>query len=286
MMKLQLLGATLLASACAAAAANGVAPVHFSGKIVSAANARPQKLAVFADCQDGRARIQGSTDGGAYRIDLPPGITCVMMLGEQTWDSDPQVVFDARTALPLPMRVYPRQVPEPALARELFEMGEQDSAMRHAVAAAPGDATLQQRLARDDGARSRRLAQIIADKGWPTHSMVGAPAARGAWLVAQHAPAQDLKRWLALMQDAARRHEMNLPNLATSVDRVLVNDGKPQRYGTQFHARADGTIVLRPIEDAAHVDARRYGMGLSSLAQNLAVMAPAPQREAARPAAN
>eukprot|EP01133_Synstelium_polycarpum_P020138 gene20138-24152_t len=50
--------------------------------------------------------------------------------------------------------------------------------------------------------------------------------------------------------------------------------------------RPAATIVPRPIEDAAHVDARRYGMGLSSLAQNLAVMAPAPQREAARPAAN
>lgn len=269
-----LLSTSLLAFCCAVAAAGSAVPVHFAGKIISRAAVAPDKLAVFADCQDGRARILGQAEGAAYRIDLPQGITCVLMLGEQEWDSDPQVVFDAGTARPLPMLVYPRQVREPELARELFEMGQQDSAIRHAVAQAPQQASLTLRLQAEDGARARRLAQIIAGKGWPTHTMVGAQAARGAWLVAQHAPAQDLKRWLVLMQAAADRHEMNLPNLATSIDRVLVNDGQEQLYGTQFHAGPDGARVPRPTAAIAQIDARRYSMGMSSYAQYLAVMAP------------
>lgn len=271
-----LLCATLLALAGSAGAADDVAAVQFSGMIVSSTAAMPIKLAVFADCEDGRERILGTIDGNRYRIALPPGRVCNIIVGEQQWDGDPQTVFDAGTATALTMLVYPRQVAEPELARELYDMGQQDSAIRHALAQAPHEAGLLQRLAVEDGARSKRLAQIIGEKGWPTHSMVGAQATRGAWLVAQHAPPEQLKRWLPLMQDAAGRHEINLPNLATSIDRVLVNDRHKQRYGSQFQARPDGVMQAEPIEDIARLDARRYSMGMSSFGQYLAVMQAAP----------
>lgn len=267
-----LLCTTFLTFAGSTGAADNVATVQFSGPLFSSAAVMPTKLAVFADCDDGRERIVGSIDGGRYRIALPPGQVCNIIVGEHDWDCDPQTVFDAGSATALTMLVYPRQVAEPELARELLEMGQQDSAIRQALALAPHDAGLLQWLAVDDGARSKRLAHMIGEKGWPTHSMVGAQAARGAWLVAQHAPPEQLKRWLALMQQAAASHEINLPNLATSIDRVLVNDNKKQRYGSQFQARPDGVMQAEPIEDIARLDARRYGMGMSSFSQYLAVM--------------
>jgi hypothetical protein len=52
----------------------------------------------------------------------------------------------------------------------------------------------------------------------------------------------------------------------TPTDRILVAEGKPQRYGTQFHT-VDGKLVPRPIEDEANVDARRAAVGLGTMAE-------------------
>ena len=54
--------------------------------------------------------------------------------------------------------------------------------------------------------------------------------------------------------------------LAYLIDRLLVAEGKPQRYGTQFHV-VDGKLVPHPIEDEASVDLLRAFAGLPSLAE-------------------
>ena len=52
--------------------------------------------------------------------------------------------------------------------------------------------------------------------------------------------------------------------LALLTDRVLVEDGGPQRYGTQAEI-VDGTVRFSPIEDEAHGDERRAELGLMPL---------------------
>lgn len=47
-------------------------------------------------------------------------------------------------------------------------------------------------------------------------------------------------------------------------DRVRVADGKPQLYGTQL---ANNPLRFEPIEDEAHVDARRSSVGLPPMAE-------------------
>lgn len=270
------LAAALILISTSAKSLELVDSVHFSGQVFSSTGVIPEKLSVLADCQDQRERILGKIEGGRYHIDLPPGITCSIVIAEYEWDSDPQPVFDARTAIPLPVLVYPRQVPEPNLARELLEMGRQDSVMRRSWANERQNSTSTKQMQTDDSLRQKRLMKIIEKKGWPTHSMVGAQAARGAWLIAQHSPAEQLRHWLELMQKAARKHEINLSNLATSIDRVLVNDNKMQIYGTQYRKREDGVIEPKPIEDFANIDARRFSMGMSSYAQYLEVIQSSP----------
>nr|GEU28629.1 hypothetical protein [Tanacetum cinerariifolium] len=68
------------------------------------------------------------------------------------------------------------------------------------------------------------------------------------------------------MRAAANRHEIKLANLATSLDRVRVNEKRPQIYGTQYHTRKDGKIQFYRIEDIANIDRRRLEMGMSSFA--------------------
>ncbi len=61
-------------------------------------------------------------------------------------------------------------------------------------------------------------------------------------------------------------HEVSPGDVAYLTDRVLVNEGKPQVYGTQFH-EVNGHPEPRPIEDPDSVDVRRAGVGLGTLAE-------------------
>lgn len=250
-----------------------VPPVTYSGKIVSATGTVPEKLGVFADCQDGRERIQGNVDADVYTVELPPAVLCTITVGEQDWAADAQPVYDARTAIAQTMLVYPRAIPQPELAQELIEMGARDRALRQAWAGGQRDPAFLKKMAADDRKLQRRLRQIVTTKGWPTISMVGAEAANEAWLVAQHAPQAQLKHWAIFMRAAANKHEIKLSNLATSLDRVRLFEKRPQIYGTQYHVEQDGAIQIYPIEDFANVDARRLEMGMSTLAQYQASLA-------------
>ena len=60
-----------------------------------------------------------------------------------------------------------------------------------------------------------------------------------------------------------RASEGSLPpsEVAMLVDRVRVQDGTPQRYGTQFSVE-DERLVLDPVEDPEGLDERRRRMGL------------------------
>ncbi|MEO1512186.1 MAG: DUF6624 domain-containing protein, partial [Planctomycetota bacterium] len=55
-------------------------------------------------------------------------------------------------------------------------------------------------------------------------------------------------------------------NLAYLTDRVLINTGRPQRYGTQVqYEHAIGRAYPKELEDAAAVDHRRAAVGLEPL---------------------
>src|SRR5690606_11018508 len=94
--------------------------------------------------------------------------------------------------------------------------------------------------------------------------LVGVEAARSAWLVAQHADhhLSLQRRALELMTSAVERGEAEANLLAMLRDRVAVNEGRRQIYGTQIFRLADGTPVPWPCEDPEHLDERRAEVGL------------------------
>ncbi|MFE2565945.1 DUF6624 domain-containing protein [Streptomyces mirabilis] len=147
------------------------------------------------------------------------------------------------------------------LARELVAMAEADQAMRNrALETGVWDAAM-------DARHTTRLKEIITCHGWPTVSLVGPEAASAAWLLAQHADHDpDFQgRCLALMQQLPIG-EVSPAHLAYLEDRVRVNTGRPQRYGTQFHG-GGATFRPRPIEDLEQLDTRRHSVGLPPFAQ-------------------
>ncbi len=115
-----------------------------------------------------------------------------------------------------------------------------------------------------DAANRQRLKAIIKEHGWPGKSLVGADGANAAWLVVQHSDADVAfqKECLALME-AAPQGEVSRQEVAYLTDRVLVNEKKKQRYGTQMGMNFEP----RPIEDPENVDKRRAEIGLPPLAE-------------------
>ena len=123
-----------------------------------------------------------------------------------------------------------------------------------------------------DNDNAKYLKQLVEQDGWPTISVVGATASQAAWLIVQHAdhdPAFQ-KRCLALMQNLPEG-EVNPANIAFLEDRILINDGKPQKYGTQFEGEGH-SFGPYPIEDQANLDTRRAKMGLEPFAEYKATM--------------
>ena len=116
-----------------------------------------------------------------------------------------------------------------------------------------------------------RLSAILDSHGWPDRSIVGEAAAAAAWLILQHAIGNPSlqRRGLTLMSEAAASGGVSLIHLAMLEDRIRVNEGKGQRYGTQFDWGEDGLISPRPIEDETNVDKRRAEVGLTPLAEDV-----------------
>ncbi|MEV6347925.1 DUF6624 domain-containing protein [Actinoplanes sp. NPDC051851] len=157
------------------------------------------------------------------------------------------------------------------LAQELIAMTDRDRELQQ------GDDPAARLAHRRVTVRNaERLAEILADHGWPAITEVGAEAARRAWLIAQHADRQlDLQRTaLELMTRAAETGEAEPQHLAMLRDRVLVNEGRPQVYGTQIAGVVDGAPVSWPCEDPERMDERRAGVGLAPFAEHVARHAP------------
>jgi hypothetical protein len=124
-------------------------------------------------------------------------------------------------------------------------------------------------MAHADSQNVARLNEIVARHGWPGASMVGQDGSQAAFLVLQHADQATQERYLPMVREAAAHHEIAPSLLATLEDRVRMRRGDKQLYGTQLKGNAAGQLELWPIEDEAHVDARRAAVGLNPLADYL-----------------
>jgi hypothetical protein len=124
---------------------------------------------------------------------------------------------------------------------------------------------------RIDAENADRLRQILSDHGWPGKSLVGEQGAHDAWLIAQHADHQPAvqRQALELLTDAATSGEATPRELAYLTDRVRVNEGRGQVFGTQMRPDENSVPVPAPIEDRERLDDRRAEVGLEPFDQYL-----------------
>ena len=115
-----------------------------------------------------------------------------------------------------------------------------------------------------DRGNTKKLKAIIKKFGWPDIDLVGRADSHSAWLIAQHAD-HDVRfqeECLALME--ARREKIDPIEIAYLSDRIRVNRGERQLYGTQFYVNKSGKLVPRPICDKKNLDQRRERLGMGN----------------------
>ena len=165
-----------------------------------------------------------------------------------------------------------RSAADSILRVELLERGRVDQAVRQVWMeklqrnVKPDSADWVRTLVADS-ANTDWLKETVRTHGWPGRSHVGPEAAGAAFLIVQHSPDTAFQReMLDLIRQAVEAGEVDGQALALLTDRVEVQAGRPQIYGTQAKI-IDGQVMLDPIDDSAHVDERRTQLGLQPLAE-------------------
>jgi len=150
--------------------------------------------------------------------------------------------------------------------QELVRLGKEDQAVREDLTPdVMQDTVFAKRMLHGDSARTTRLRALIDTYGWPDSARAGREAAQAAFLVLQHSPLHTFqKEMLPTIENLAKEGAVASDQAALLVDRVLLQEGRPQRYGTQFRL-VDGRLVMDSVTDAAGLEERRKAMGLSSM---------------------
>lgn len=124
-------------------------------------------------------------------------------------------------------------------------------------------ATLKQKTCQ----RTRRMLQILEEIGEPSLSSIGADAAQAVSVLALHDTLDVLKKVLTVFvvlyeKDKKDTYYQAIPSMT---DWVLILEGKPQRFGTQWLFDTNKQPFLPPVEDFEHVNARRKEYGIEPL---------------------
>ena len=98
-----------------------------------------------------------------------------------------------------------------------------------------------------------RLREILKSYGWPGKALVGTDGAGAAWTIAQHGGQLFLQQTVPLMRAAAEHGDLDWGLVATSIDRVLLAEGKQQLYGTQLDTEGD-KCAPKNVANPTHLD--------------------------------
>ena len=161
------------------------------------------------------------------------------------------------------------------LREELLAMRERDQKAREGCPKEDVDAQMKCYAAiaeSVDKPNTRRLEEIVRKVGVPDVKMVGADGMDAFYLVLQHSQSVALKKKsLKGIKRAFKAKELRPMDYANFTDRLLVNLGKPQVYGSNFDFK-DGKLVMSRTKDVGNLDVRRKKLGLPPIAEYARVL--------------
>jgi hypothetical protein len=169
------------------------------------------------------------------------------------------------------------QVTRPALRGELLLRGQLDQQVREFATGSSGMPSQSDprvaRMLEVDADNLQRLHHIVRQDGFPTARMVSYDGVAAAWLILQHATTDPAFQasLLPTIEHMVGRGELGAQNYAMLADRVLLAEGKKQRFGTQFTGLG-AQMQMQPVQDPERVDQRRAKLGLTPLADYTCIL--------------
>ena len=129
-------------------------------------------------------------------------------------------------------------------------------------------------MERVDSLNQTRVFGILDNDGWPSN--LSDKANRAIWIVIDHSDLTSRSKYLSLVRAKADEGVLDKSDYAMLNDRVLMEEGKPQVYGTQIKMAAtfDGEdmamqLYLWPVENPDALDSLRRSVGLSPIEEYL-----------------
>ena len=113
-----------------------------------------------------------------------------------------------------------------------------------------------------------RLRELIESRGWPAEDIAGKDGAEAAWFIAQHSIGErDLQRQvLRLLHACISEERVPAWHAAYLEDRIAIQEGRLQRYGTQWmQDPVDGRVRPLSLADVDHVNEWRREVGLGPM---------------------
>lgn len=111
-----------------------------------------------------------------------------------------------------------------------------------------------------------RLRELIAAHGWPDEELAGKDGAEAAWLIVQHAIGEPELQREAFRLLRALEGRVPAWQAAYLEDRIAMQEGRPQRYGTQWLDNPrDGLFRPWRLAEPDRVDELRGSVGLEPL---------------------
>ena len=113
-----------------------------------------------------------------------------------------------------------------------------------------------------------QVTRILDERGWLGADVVGGKGNQTLFLVIQHSDQVTQEKYLPMMRESVKNGKAQGSSLELLEDRVALGQGKRQTYGSQIgDDPGTGRLCVLPLDDPGHVDERRAGVGLGTLAE-------------------
>ena len=108
------------------------------------------------------------------------------------------------------------------------------------------------------------IINFLEKCGMPTLKEVNDVQMAGIWAVLQHAPAKYQSKYIPLLEKSAEKGDLKWSVIALMKDRALMNEGKPQIYGSQV---SNGELY--DLFEPEYVNQRRQAIGMEPIEKYL-----------------
>jgi hypothetical protein len=121
------------------------------------------------------------------------------------------------------------------------------------------------------------IRQVLNEYGYPGKTLVGVPTNKASWYVIQHSDA--IEEFFPLIEKAGKENEIPMTLVAMMEDRLLMQKGLEQKYGTQAHGQKIINIetgeeeyyrFIWPIKDPENVNDLRKSIGFNTTVEESA----------------